>query len=104
MDFEYDVAEDHKKARARYDFDKIRPGASLHVKTHDERCRVLAAFRYWVLRGVEKKLTPRRDGAYAVSAQVGEEDPKGPGYRIWFKSKSHDALKTAEKCDAPGDI
>ena len=93
MDFDYDVEEQKQKARTRYNFDLIRPGASLHVADHQERCRVLAAFRYWAQQ------KPERATAYATSAQVGEEDPKGPGFRIWFKSKRQDARKMLEKVD-----
>lgn len=94
MEFEYGVDETEQKARTRYNFDKIKHGASLHVQTNQERCRVLAAFRYWALRDKAK-----RSGAYATSAKVGDDDPKGPGFRIWFKSKAHDAARMAAQVD-----
>ena len=100
MDFEFEVPEDRKKARSRYNFDGIRPGASLHVADDAERCRVMAAFKYW------SKQRPERRGAYATSAKVGAEDPRGPGFRVWFKSKSVDAAKTVAMMDSaePGEI
>ena len=93
MDFDYGVDEAHEKQRTRYNFDKIKPGASLHARDDAERCRVMAAFKYWAHRD------PRRRTAYATSAKVGDEDPKGPGYRIWFKSRREDAARMAEQVD-----
>lgn len=66
-------------AQSRYEFDKVRPGASWHVDTNGERCRVLTAFSYWA-KNIKK--IP----AKAMSKKVGAEDPDGPGYRIWFVS------------------
>lgn len=94
MDFEYNVDEPKARARTRYNFDKLQVGASLHVADDAERCRVMAAFKYWTHR-------TRNDRAYATSAKVGDEDPKGPGFRIWFKSRRLDALRTAASMDQP---
>ena len=94
MEFEYGIDEADQKARTRYNFDQIKPGASLHVETSQERCRVLAAFRYWSLQDKKK-----RGGAYATSAKVGDEDPRGAGFRIWFKSKAQDAMRMAGQVD-----
>lgn len=94
MDFDYGVDEAQERQRSRYNFDLIKPGASVHVKDNAERCRVMAAFKYW------SKQKPARRGAYATSAKVGNEDPKGPGFRIWFKSKREDAERMAAAADA----
>ena len=94
MDYDYGVDEAHAKQRSRYNFDKIKPGASLHVQDDAERCRVMAAFKYWTQRDVKRR------GAYSTSAKVGDEDPKGPGFRIWFKSRRLDAARLAEQVDA----
>ncbi len=93
MDFDYGVENDKSRARSRYNFDRIQRGASLHVATDAERCRVMAAFKYW------SKQRPERRGAYATSAKVGTEDPKGPGFRIWFLSRGADAHRTAGMTD-----
>jgi hypothetical protein len=52
----------------------------------------MAAFKYWAHRRNNKN-------AYATSAKVGDEDPKGPGFRIWFKSRRLDAERLAAKAD-----
>ena len=91
MDLDYGVDEDGKRPRKRYDFDLVRPGASTHAATDAERCRIMAAFKYWARK-------TKNVGAYATSAKVGDEDPKGPGFRIWFKSKRLDAERTAKEC------
>ena len=96
MEFDYGVQEDDQKARTKYNFALVKPGASLHVTTDAERCRVLAAFRYWALQD-----KPKRGGAYATSAKVGEDDPRGAGWRIWFKSKRYDAERMAAQVDMP---
>ena len=96
MKFDYGVEEADLKARTKYNFYLVKPGASLHVETDAERCRVLAAFRYWALQDKQK-----RSGAYATSAKVGEDDPRGAGYRIWFKSKRRDAERMAAQVDMP---
>lgn len=102
MGFDYGIEEGSPRAKTKYNFDMLRAGASLHVATKEERVRVLAAFRYWVQQREEKKvITP--GVAYATSAKVGEEDPKGPGYRVWFKSKAADARLTAARVDHPRD-
>ena len=93
MDFDYDVSDQTARARTRYNFDQIRPGASLHVQTDAERCRVMAAFKYWT-----KQRADRRE-AYATSAKVGSEDPRGPGFRVWFNSRKVDAKRTAGLMD-----
>lgn len=95
MDFDYDMDEQASPThRTRYDFSKLRPGASLHVATDAERCRVMAAFKYFV-----KKRPTTMAGAYATSAKVGAEDPRGPGFRVWFKSARHDAHRLAAQAD-----
>lgn len=99
MHIDYGVEETQAKARTRYNFNMIRAGASLHVKDNAERCRVLAAFKYWTQQDKAK-----RGNAYATSAKVGDEDPRGPGFRIWFKSKRLDAQALAAKADQEGDI
>jgi hypothetical protein len=99
MDFDYDIDDSQPRARARYNFDQIKPGASMHVKDNSERCRVMAAFKYWAQRDKVK-----RAGAYATSAKVGDEDPRGPGFRIWFKSSRRTAAETAARVDHGGDI
>lgn len=63
----------------RYDFDKLRPGASWHVETNAERLRILSAFKYWASN-------IKRVPARATSLKVDATDPDGPGYRIWFVS------------------
>lgn len=63
----------------KYDFARLRPGASWHVDTDKERTRVLAAFTYWA-----KNI--RKIQAKATSLKVDASDPDGPGYRIWFLS------------------
>ena len=93
MDFEYDIHEAAQKQRTKYNFDSLRPGASLHVADDAERCRVMAAFKYWSQQKSERR------GAYATSAKVGNEDPRGPGFRIWFKSRRADAERMAAKVD-----
>lgn len=93
MDFDYEIHEAVQKQRTKYNFDRLRPGASLHVADDAERCRVMAAFKYW------SQQRPERSGAYATSAKVGNEDPRGPGFRIWFKSRRLDAERTAAKVD-----
>ena len=100
MRFDYHVKETAERARTRYNFDQVRPGASLHVETDAERCRVMAAFKYW------SKQKQERRGAYATSSKVGDEDPNGPGFRIWFKSKREDAARLAAQVNMPngGDI
>ena len=92
MEVDYGIEPARERGRGRYNFDGIRPGASIHVADDAERCRVMAAFKYWARK--TKKI-----GAYATSAKVGAEDPKGPGFRIWFKSRKDDAAKTAARCD-----
>ena len=93
MDFDFDVPQKNETQRSRYNFDRIRPGASLHVVDDADRCRVMAAFKYWT------KGDPNRRGAYATSAKVDDDDPKGPGFRIWFRSKREDAERFAAKVD-----
>lgn len=100
MDFDYGVDEKDERARTRYNFDLIRPGASLHVPDDAERCRVMAAFKYWA-RSMKH---PNRRGAYATSAKVGDDDPRGAGFRIWFKSGAADAQRLAARADAPGSV
>lgn len=93
MTIDFDVPEGQRRPRSRYNFDQVRPGASMHVATNEDRCRVMAAFKYW------SKQRPERRGAYAISAKVGHEDPRGPGFRVWFKSKKADASRTAAMTD-----
>ena len=67
------------RGHQRYNFDSLRPGASWHVETNEERTRILSAFKYWAAN--IKKIPAR-----ATSQKVDETDPDGPGYRIWFLS------------------
>lgn len=93
MDFDYGVDEAHTKQRTKYNFNQVKPGASLHVPDDASRCRVLAAFKYWAYKA------KKHETAYATSTKVGDEDPKGPGFRIWFKSRRQDAARLAEQVD-----
>jgi hypothetical protein len=42
-----------------------------------------------------------KGSAYATSAKVGDEDPRGSGFRVWFRSRNVDAQKLAAKVDMP---
>lgn len=95
MDYEYGIPEAKKRQRTQYNFHTVRPGASVHVKDHAERCRVMAAFRYYV----QNTAKMREAKAYATSTEVGDEDHKGPGFRIWFRSGVLDAAATAGMMD-----
>lgn len=78
--------------RSKYDFAGLKKGSSLHVKTNSERNRLLAAFNYW---GTNIK----KNGAWATSRKVGEDDPDGPGFRVWFMTqdrRSENVIKVAE--------
>ena len=70
-------------------FDGVRPGDSIHVQTATERTNYLVAFKYWVEQSVANKnrAAMQKSGAYATSRKVGDDDPDGPGYRIWFLSR-----------------
>lgn len=83
MQFDYGVPKPKASDRTKYNFDQVKPGASVHVLTDSERCRMMMAFRYWATK--TKKI-----GAYATSSKVGDDDPRGPGFRIWFRSKRAD--------------
>ena len=60
----------------KYDFDKMASGASAHVKNKVSYDRMVKAFGVW---------RSKRDDfdwiTYTVT--VREEDPKGPGRRVW---------------------
>lgn len=95
MEFDHNVKEPDGRKRSRYNFAGVKPGDSTHVTTDAERVRVMMAFKYWATN--IKKTTD----AYATSHKVGDEDERGPGYRIWFKSKHRD---TAALMKAGEDI
>ena len=70
-------------------FDGLKSGDSIHVKTATERANYLVAFKYWVEQSISnpERKAMQNSGAYATSRKVGDEDPDGPGYRIWFLSR-----------------
>ena len=80
----------------RYDFDKLRPGASWHVQTNAERLRILSAFKYWA---ANIKKVPAR----ATSLKVDATDPDGEGYRIWFVSKRPHPAAAPQQPEARAD-
>ena len=105
MDFDYGIEPKNVSRKSRYNFDQISAGASLHVRTNRERISAMAAFTYWLGSAKPKPSEARSRGAYAKSEKVGDEDPKGPGYRIFFLSRSKDAAEFAAKTDpGKGDI
>lgn len=88
MQFDEGIPEPPNTRKRRWDFKGVKPGYSTHVKTDDERCRVMSAFRYHV------ENDPRmRVDAYATSAAVGKEDPRGPGFRVFFRSRKLDGVE-----------
>lgn len=81
-----------RKVQAKYPFDDMMPGDSLHFRLEVLRKRALVAFRGWVIRTGNHHLV-------AVSRRVGDDDPKGPGWRMWVQDR--DVLKRQqEEADA----
>lgn len=89
MELDKDIEQKGTTRRRRYDFNRVTPGTSAWVKTSADRVRMLAAFKYWVSTNKEDRI---RLNAYAVSEKVGEDDPRGEGYRVFFKSKEKVAV------------
>lgn len=62
--------------RTVYSFDGVQSGDSLHVQTHNQRTAAMRSFAAWAEQ-TGSKLTVK-------SRAVGEDDPKGVGYRLFF--------------------
>ena len=84
MKLREDVQEHGRTRKAKYDFSGVRPGSSAWVATQAERVRLLSAFKYWVKNNRDMRV---RANAYAVSEKVGQSDPDGTGFRVFFKTR-----------------
>lgn len=65
------------RGRKKYDFDSIQHGDSIHTATQVGAVSIRSSY---------KSYADRRDGARFVlrQAKVGADDPRGPGYRVFF--------------------
>jgi len=75
---------DTKKKYTRYDFRQAVHGTSVHVETSAERGRVMSAFKDYTTRTGKGHL-------YAMSHKVDATDPRGEGYRVFFRSRIEDS-------------
>lgn len=68
----------HSATRAqKYDFSNVRAGESLWYETSNERTNAHHAFKAWK----ERSGSPLS----AYTCAVGDEDPRGPGFRLVFE-------------------
>lgn len=79
MDFDTGIRPKKREIR-RYDFTKVRNGHSAHVATHIDRIAIMGAFNKWKAEN-SSPLTAR-------SEKVGKDDPRGPGYRVFFLNEA----------------
>lgn len=79
MEIEYGAAPE-PEPKLKYDFTDVRNGATIWVATNNERMAITKAFIRWK--------ESRGSNLSATSAAVGAKDPRGAGYRIWFKSEA----------------
>ena len=96
MEIDKGIPQRGRTQKTRYNFAAVKPGDSTHVKTAAQRVRILSAFRYWVMNNKERRI---RALAYATSEKVGEDDPRGAGYRVFFKARADVAEKAGEDKD-----
>lgn len=79
MEFDSGI-EESSAERSKFDFSGVRDGASLWAASHTERVNIMTAFARWKER--------MGSGFSATSSKVSAKDPRGAGYRIWFKAEA----------------